>query len=211
MSKLLFILLLLPAAAFSQKDSTKYFKDTIVYSPVPIDSAGSIVFKHIYDAPNTPKSELYARAKIWTALTFLSAKNAIQLDDQDKISLIIKGVQESENNLWFTIQFTFKDNKYRVILSRFWIERSEIAGYSAVTKESTKEFVKYYPDAEYKELCEYNANVKFGSADFNDSIGHSKHREKVNATHVQLVSDFARSELQAIQKAMEKSARGDDF
>ena len=211
MSKLLFILLLLPAAAFSQKDSTKYFKDTIVYSPVPIDSAGSIVFRHIYDVPNTPKSELYARAKIWTAINFLSAKNVIQLDDQDKISLIIKGVQESENNLWFTIQFTFKDNKYRVILSQFWIERLEIAGYSAVTKDPTKEFVKYYPDAEYKELCGYNINVKAGNINFNDEIGHTKRREKVNASHVQLVSDFAQSELQAIQKAMAKSARGDDF
>ena len=123
----------------------------------------------------------------------------------------MKGVYEGDNNLWFTIQFTFKDNKYRVILSQFWIERLEIAGYSAVTKESTKEFVKYYPDAEYKELCGYNTNAKAGNADYNDSIGHSKHREKVNASHVQLVSDFALSELQAIQKAMEKSARGDDF
>ena len=210
MSKLLLILLLLPIAAFSQKDPTKY-KDTIDYTPVPIDSAGSIVFKHIFDVPNTPKSELYARAKIWAAINFLSAKNAIQPDDQDKISLIIKGVQEGENNLWFTIQFTFKDNKYRVILSQFWIERLEIAGYSAVTKDPTKEFVKYYPDAEYKELCGYNANAKAGNANFNDEIGHTKRREKVNASHVQLVGDFAQSELQTIQKAMEKSARGDDF
>lgn len=206
MRKLLLILLLLPIAAFSQNDPTKY-KDTIVYPPVPIDSAGSIIFKHIFEVPNTPKSELYTRAKIWAAINFLSAKNAIQPDDQDKTSLIIKGVEEGENNLWFTIQFTFKDNKYRVILSQFWIERLEITGNSAVTKE----FVKYYPDAEYKELCGYNANAKSGNGNFNDSIGHTNRREKVNASHVELVSDFASSELQAIQKAMAKSARGDDF
>ena len=211
MNKLLVLLLLLPASAFSQKDSAKYFKDTIFYSPVPVDSTGAIVFKRVYEVPNTPKSELYARAKIWTAINFRSAKNVIQLDDEDKTSLIIKGVQEGVNNLWFTIQFTFKDNKYRVIISQFWIERLEVTNYSLVTGLSTKGFVKYYPDKEYKELCDYNKNVKAGNGDFNGEIGLTKHHEKENASRVQIVSDFAGTELQEIQKALQKSAKGDDF
>jgi len=206
MNKLLLFLLLLPASAFSQKDSTKYSKDTVFYSPLPIDSTGGIVFRRVYEVPNTPKSELYARAKIWTAINFRSAKNVIQLDDEDKTSLIIKGVQEGENNLWFTIQFTFKDNKYRVIMSQFWIERQQGPGNSAGIG-----VIKYYPDKEYAELFEYNINVKAGSGDINGVNGLSKHHEKQNAGRVQIVSDFAGAELQAIEKALQKSAKGDDF
>jgi hypothetical protein len=202
MNKLLFILLLLPFSAFSQTDPAKYFKDTIVYPPLPVDSTGAIVFRHVYEAPNTPKIELYARAKIWTAIAFRSAKNVIQLDDDQKTSLIIKGVQEGENNLWFTIQFTIKDNKFRVIISQFWIERLEGANNT---------LVKYYPDKEYNELYEYNVNVKSGNGDFNGSIGITKHHEKQIASRVQIVNDFASAELQEIQKAMQKSAKGDDF
>jgi hypothetical protein len=202
MNKLLFILLLLPFSAFSQKDPSQYFKDTIVYAPLPVDSTGAIVFRHVYEAPNTPKIELYARAKIWTAIAFRSAKNVIQFDDDQKNSLIIKGVQEGDNNLWFTIQFTIKDNKFRVIISQFWIERLDGMNNS---------LVKYYPDKDYKELYEYNVNVKNGSGDINGVNGLTKHHEKQNASRVQIVSDFAGAELQEIQKAMQKSAKGDDF
>jgi hypothetical protein len=210
MSKLLFILLLLPFSAFSQKDSAKYFKDTVVFSPLPVDSTGAIVFRRVFNAPNIPKSELYARAKIWTAIAFRSAKDVIQLDDEEKTSLIIKGVQEGENNLWFTIQFTFKDNKFRVIISQFWIEK-EVTNYSLITGLSTKSFVKYYPDKEYSELCEFNRNIKFGSDDLNSDNGLTKHHEKQNASRGQIVSDFVSAELQEIEKAMQKSAKGDDF
>jgi len=202
MKKLLFIFLLLPFSAFSQQDFSKYYKDTIVYAPLPVDSAGAIVFRRVFDAPNTPKSELYARAKIWTAIAFRSAKNVIQLDDDQKTSLIIKGVQEGENNLWFTIQFTIKDNRFRVIISQFWIERLEGPNYLQV---------KYYPDKDYEDLYEYNVNVKSGNGDFNGRNGITKHHVTQNASRVQLVSDFANSELQEIQKAMQKSAKGDDF
>jgi len=202
MNKLLFIFLVLPFSAFSQQDFTKYYNDTIVYAPLPVDSAGAIVFRRVFDAPNTPKSELYARAKIWTAIAFRSAKNVIQLDDDQKTSLIIKGVQEGGYNLWFTIQFTIKDNKFRVIISQFWLERLEGPNYTQL---------KYYPEKDYKELYEYNVNVKSGNGDFNGSIGITKRHVKQNASRVQLISDFANSELQEIQKAMQKSANGDDF
>jgi len=189
MKKMLFILLALPFSAFSQKDPAKYDKDTIAYTQLPVDSTGAIVFKRVYEAPNTPKAELYARAKIWTAIAFRSAKNVIQLDDDQKTSLIIKGVQEGENNLWFTIQFTIKDNKFRVIISQFWIERMEVTNYSLATGLTTKGIVKYYPDKEYKELFEYNMNIKVGSDDINHVNGLSKHHEKQNAGREASVDD----------------------
>ncbi|WP_295666409.1 DUF4468 domain-containing protein [uncultured Mucilaginibacter sp.] len=212
MNKLLFILLFLPFSAFSQKDLTKYDKDTVVYAPLPVDSTGAIVFRRVYGAPNTPKTELYARAKIWTAIAFRSAKNVIQLDDDQKNSLIIKGVQEGGYNLWFTIQFTIKDNKFRVLISQFWIERLEVTSYPLVIGgPTTRGFVKYYPDKEYNELYEYNINVKNGSGDINGENGITKHHVKQIASRIQVVSDFANATFQEIQKAMQQSAKGDDF
>jgi hypothetical protein len=200
MNKLLFILLILPFSAFSQKDLTKYDKDTIVYAPLPVDSTGAIVFRRVYDAPNTPKTELYARAKIWTAIAFRSAKNAIQLDDDQKNNLIIKGVIEAVNdgdyNIWFTMQFTIKDNKFRVLISQFSIERL---------------LVNYDLVKEFEDLYEYNVNVKNGSGDFNNQNGITKHHAKQIASRCQVVSDFANAEFQEIQKAMQQSAKGDDF
>ena len=211
MIRLFFILLLLPFSAFSQKDPARYIRDTIVYAPLPVDSTGSIVFRRVFDAPNTPKSELYARAKIWTAFAFRSAKDVIQMDDEQKTSLIIKGVLEGDYNLWFTIQFTIKDNKFRVIMSQFWIEQLVGTYNPQVAGMPAKRIIKYYPDVEYKELWEYNMNNKAGSGDINHLNGLSKHREKQIASRLQIVSDFANAELQEIQKAMQRSAKGDDF
>ena len=56
-----------------------------------------------------------------------------------------------------------------------------------------------------------NIYASTGNGDFNGRNGITKHHVTQNASRVQLVSDFANSELQEIQKAMQKSAKGDDF
>jgi hypothetical protein len=208
MRKLFLILLLLPIIATAQTDSIKYLKDTIVVTQLPIDSSGTVLFKFIQEIPNVKKSDLYSRAKVWTAIAFRSAKNVIQFDDDEKNSLIVKGIEDNGYCIVrFYIHFTFKDNKYRVIISQLSIDEDHISTYPAINRTT----ITYYPDTEYKEIKEWNFNVKMGNMEFNRQNGLSKREIKDRVHRINIVGSFGLRTIADIKQNMLKTTKGDDF
>lgn len=79
---------------------------------------------NVVELPNTPKDELYNRAKKWTAMYFVSAKNVIQLDDKENGKIIIKAYLPYSASAFnpgtgysggfaFTFSFDCKNDKYK--------------------------------------------------------------------------------------------------
>lgn len=89
-----------------------------------IDSTtNKVSFKEVVSLENTPKDAIYLRAREWFANTFKSSQNVIQMDDKDGGKLIGKGFSKSSFKylgivlyfkIWYTINITIKDNKYRI-------------------------------------------------------------------------------------------------
>lgn len=85
-------------------------------------------FKSIDSASGT-KDQLYLKAKSFIVKTFNSAKDVIQMDDEDNGIVVCKGLltpyinagfgMQSEQYVNFTITLNVKDNKYRCVLSDF--------------------------------------------------------------------------------------------
>lgn len=215
------ILLIIPFISYSQnftsvKDSLKALKDTIYLAHPPIDAQGVITYKLIEDVPGVSKKELYDRAKIWSALTFKSSKNVIQLDDTDGGTIIIQALTEqffvykvfgtpypARYNLHFSVHFSIKENKYRLIISSFNIE-TFVYPY-ATSSNSALEVI-------YKNLREWNINAKNGQMQFNRTgdLG-GPHAVKPQFEIINNLDAFATGMLADVKKALSKPAKADDF
>ncbi len=116
-------------------------------NPLPLKD-GKVFYESI-DSINCTKSEAYIKAKTWFANTFNSANSVIQMDDKDAGSLIGKGYTAKEagnvftgpisQNVWYTINITIKDGKYRVQIYDVYIKNSD--GYT-MTSESLNKYPK---------------------------------------------------------------------
>ena len=217
MKRLLIFILLFPAVCLAQvqKDSLKWLKDTIALPRLPIDSTGSIAYKLIDKTPGISKGELYNRAKIWAALAFNSAKNVTQLEDKETGSIVIKAISRQTYTfrnwgtdypisyyLHFSMQFTAKDDRYRIVVSGFSIE-TEASLYSASRT--------YALEDNYKMLKEWNGNAKVGNMAFNRSIDLSPKAIRPQFTIINNLNDFALATIQDAKAALSKPAKADDF
>ena len=105
---------------------------------LPIDEkTGQITYSDVVQADDIGKDVLYARAKEWFALSFKSAQNVIQLDDNENGKLIGKAsfgvdittlAKVNAGYVLFTVEIQVKDGRYKYIFSDFWHE----AGTSSV-------------------------------------------------------------------------------
>lgn len=82
---------------------------------------GEVIFTDTVSIQNTSQQELFSRAKAWLAVTFVSAKAVIELQDEQKGRLIVKGscplvwptAVPSNGQLRFTLQIDCRDNRFR--------------------------------------------------------------------------------------------------
>lgn len=89
---------------------------------IPFDPTGKILYTEVVQVPGASQAELYARAKLWFADTFKSAKAVVQADDKDAgiiqgtafqdISVVAMGMP-SAVKLWYTIKIALKDGRYK--------------------------------------------------------------------------------------------------
>lgn len=96
---------------------------------LPIDqSTGLITFSEIVAADGTAKTELYARAKVWFADNFNSAKAVIQTDEKEAGVLIGRAWSDisvstpfggAANKLWYSVRISCKDGRYKYDISNF--------------------------------------------------------------------------------------------
>jgi hypothetical protein len=113
--KMLFFVLLFPVVALAQKD--------------PIDTV-SFNYSGVNIVDSASAKTLQARARVFVTENFKSAKDVIQLDDQDAGVMIVKGnivpivksalagTQEA-GYVNFMVKLQFKDGKYKYTLSDF--------------------------------------------------------------------------------------------
>jgi len=218
MKRLLFLLLFFPTILKAQtaKDSAKWLRDTVVYAQIPRDqSTGLFAFKIIDAIKGASKKDLYSRAKIWATLAFKSVNNVIQMDDPDGGNFILKGVHKSSNStsvlgikqyfdyyLHFTLQFTVKDERYRLIISGISIETlpNQYSSGDTFTIESYM-----------NELKDFNQNAKTGNMEFNRREGISKGDAKNKASYINEVYLVTTNMLADVREAMNKTVKSDDF
>ncbi len=208
MKKLLVLILLLPVMARAQKD-------TVLLAHLPTDKDDLISYQTVITVPGISKSDLYHRARVWAALAFNSAKNVTQYDDDAGTNIIIKAISQQfytykffgttypiQYYMYFSLHFTFADNKYRVIIDKFSYET--IATTDVIP-------IKQGVNILYKHLSEWNENVKLGNEEFNKLFDWSKRDARRYAEIINNIDSFSKDTINEIKAAMLKSAKGDDF
>ncbi|WP_183559583.1 DUF4468 domain-containing protein [Mucilaginibacter sp. SP1R1] len=215
---ILIVIFLFPlfVKAQSTKDSLKFLKDTIELAQLPLDTSGIITYRYIGNVSGVKKNDFYKRAKVWAALVFNSAKNVIQLDDAEGGSLIIKAVTEQSYTykLWgseypiiyylhFSLHFTFKDEKYRIVIAGFTLETQPYLQTPSRT---------FTIESSYKILKDWNTNAKNGNMAFNREMGYGgKKAIQGQFSMINNLDSFARSTIEDAKIALSKSAKDDDF
>ena len=100
--------------------------------PIAIDSAtGRILYSDVVQVPGASQTELYARAKLWFADTFASAKDVVQVADKEAgviqgtafqpITFEVLGYHSLER-LWYTVKIVLKDGRYKYDLTEFRVQ-----------------------------------------------------------------------------------------
>lgn len=95
--------------------------------PVISQSCNDIYAEFIYTAPGKSKDELYRAARVWVAEAYVNADYALQMDNADLGSMVIKGTikgyWETAPILEHMIRIDVKDEKIRLILSNVEFDR----------------------------------------------------------------------------------------
>lgn len=105
----------------------------------PIDpDTHLITYTEVVSAQGIPQTELYARAKLWFAGTFKSAKDVVQADEKEAgvvqgagwQTIYIKSMGiPSPLKLWYTVKLAVKDGRYKYDISSFRTE-AEVSKYN---------------------------------------------------------------------------------
>lgn len=150
MKNLIFLIFFLPLVSFAQE------------------------ITQVTEVPGKTAGQLYSMAREWFAKSFISADNALLMDDQISGKIIAKGsvqISDSTKTLtWypnFTIKVSFKDGRYKTEITDISIS----SGDSEYSTGTTKTFKEYFDKKEtYKKLADpewYMKNppgVKIGRA-----------------------------------------------
>lgn len=206
MKKLLLFLLVIPIFCRAQ--------DTLRVPKMPIDSAtGGYSYVDITQVPGKTKDDLYVKINEWVALNFKSANNVIQMNDKEAGKIIVKGVTErtlmykmlGKNYipyyLNFTINFTVKDGRYRVIID----------GFSAKNKTDNSKI--YDTDITPKlaqTIIQYNSKKHHYDDDDDGFLSFKKYGIQFQSQYLDHADEFARETIQEIKTALLKPSK-DEF
>ena len=100
--------------------------------PLPVDSAtGRIQYTALVPVPGASQVELYARAQLWFADTFASAKQVVQVANQEAgvlqgtafYPLVLEvGGTHYVQRLWYTVKLVLKDGRYTYEFTDFRLQ-----------------------------------------------------------------------------------------
>lgn len=109
----------------------------VVASAVPLKplpfapTTGKLLYTEVVQVPGVSQAELYARAKLWFANTFKSAKDVVQAEDKDAgiiqgtgfqdITVVSMGLPVREK-LWYTIKIALKEGRYKYNITDFRVQ-----------------------------------------------------------------------------------------
>lgn len=113
---------------------------------------GTVIYESVEEVDSASARDLYERARRWFMHTYNSGSDVIQLDDPDNHTLIARGaftvhqdlslVKDFPAEVQHMIEIQCRDGRYRVIYSRFEVERSPIEQFAHMEKTYTKKFRK---------------------------------------------------------------------
>ena len=100
--------------------------------PIPFDPAtGHILYTDVVQVPGASQAELYARAKLWFADTFKSAKEVVQAEDKEAgimqgtafqgIAVVVLGTY-SPQKLWYTVKIALKEGRYKYDITELRVQ-----------------------------------------------------------------------------------------
>jgi len=90
------------------------------------------------DSITKNKNEIYAITKMYIAETWKSSQDVIQNDDKDAGIILVKGLNiqhlvfQMNDHIWtfaYTVKFTFKDNKYRIVIDNIYNQSARCLTY----------------------------------------------------------------------------------
>jgi len=88
--------------------------------------SGEFQYQDVIDVEGRTKSELHAKAREWIAMNYISANDVIQLDDEERGLMIVKGAYGGISHLLisnWTVRHTLKiesrDGRLRVTINQF--------------------------------------------------------------------------------------------
>ena len=104
----------------------------IPLKPIPFDPAtGRMLYTDVVQVPGASQAELYARAKLWFADTFKSAKDVVQAEDKETgiiqgtafqgIAVVVMGTY-SPQKLWYTVKIALKEGRYKYDITEFRVQ-----------------------------------------------------------------------------------------
>jgi len=144
MKKLLLILLCLPMIGFGQVQ----YSDTLYKMELPLNKESRMIeFDEIIALGGVTKNELYSRAREWFAVTFNSANNVIQMDDEKNGKIIGKGFSDivimffgskTKEMLHFTLSVYVKEERYRIKMNNFSFQVYPTKGVDNLSKMSAE-------------------------------------------------------------------------
>lgn len=119
---LLLTALTLSVSSFAQSDNdfeTKYGK-----GKMPYNENGEVVFSRVINADSVSKNDIYKAIKVTITDMFNSAKDVIQMDDQESCIMVAKGFEKvptlglagskQDAEVWFTVRLQARDSRFRI-------------------------------------------------------------------------------------------------
>lgn len=133
---------------------------------------GKVFYEETDTMPNTSKTDLYNKSRIWFVNTFNSAKAVLQMDDKEAGIVMGKGITTYDagnvltgtmnNSINYTININIKDNKCRIQVYDIFVSNQN-ASY-------TPEYCLKYPKMNKKKLEKIDDSVRDLIASFKASI-----------------------------------------
>ncbi|WP_025124413.1 DUF4468 domain-containing protein [Myroides odoratimimus] len=162
-------LLLIQTIAFAQSN------EQLQNLNIP-NKEGKVFYEYIHET-GKDKLDMYLKARKWFVDTFVDANSVIQLEDKEAGMLtgkgyyrydFINGINVSEMKIYFTVNITIKDNKYRIQIYDIHGSNNNTSMFSYMDN-TQKKAVKYnidfntvYNDFINKKRPKYNGKILFG-------------------------------------------------
>ena len=115
---------------------------------------------------NVPANEAYAKAKLWIAENFNSAKDVIQLDSPETGTIICKGVYNhygsaGEMRAHMTFKIETKDNRFRytITVNEIYTGNVDVSMYSTFINKPNKKFVVEFFDDFAKQVKKWAEGI----------------------------------------------------
>lgn len=126
---------------------------TSCYGQIKETKSGTLYYERVFEVDSMKQKTIAAAVKEWVALSFNNSNNVIKLSTDDK--LIVKGISSvyeryqntiADGKIEFDLIAEFKDNKYRLQISRINYRKEVLDNYYPVTyypaEQTAEEFKK---------------------------------------------------------------------